>query len=546
MEQSSQPSSSTKPDYRYSTLENSQIRILTLLAGGFDDPLTGELTHRQFVPSRSEVPKYEAISYAWGDQTDMEPGSCPASSEATKSALSFTKRDWLAIQKLFARPWFKRLWVRQEIILAKSSVVIFAGYSSTAWSRFGQAAGCIEVKIALGKTNSPILSRFVSDISNIVALYRTPLFKHPVALLNFTRSCQCKDERDRVYSILGLIRPSYKIYPNYRQNITDVCKEFMLKIYREDGRLDILSFCDVTAEPSWVPNISGPNPAHHFWRNFATGYSQAHLNSIRKDTIEVNGIEAGALSSLVGHIPKGCSENELKRRVKRILVKVLGWDPGSWEEEAAVSLTQTLLGGHWIENTNHRHDPQLRGAVSVLKNWVIEDVGRTYHENAFLDMLVTWAMINSLPGWSVYQATNKDFGICSSLCIPGDQIFVVFGCKDPVMLRKSEGFGYYRIVGPSYIYHLSCGQAVLGKHAVGLSFVNSFDNPDLIFEAENGLRDNLHVQCVDHPYKIEDDHPLWHRRKSATSSASSSIRADSSCLEVLRKRGIHIEQTLLK
>jgi hypothetical protein len=59
--------------YQYSSLEQSQLRIPTLLPGNFEDPLTGLLTHQQFLPANSEVPKYEALSYVWGDQTDTEP-----------------------------------------------------------------------------------------------------------------------------------------------------------------------------------------------------------------------------------------------------------------------------------------------------------------------------------------------------------------------------------------------------------------------------------------------------------------------------------------
>ncbi|KID93568.1 Ankyrin and HET domain protein, partial [Metarhizium majus ARSEF 297] len=663
-------------DYQYLPLEKSQLRVLTLLAGEFDDHLTGVLTHEQFLPANSAVPKYEAISYFWGDQRDMatiaisqgrhqrrkliRPGLATAlrhlrrqdqprnlwcdsicinqddlveraaqvllmgevyreadrvivwlgpeeddSSTALEildhigsnvrfdparyelspltgtnrenrklgdpnSALSYKKREWLAIKKLFARPWFTRLWVRQEIVLAKPSAIVVAGYAATTWSRFGQAVACIEVKIALGNTNSPFLTRFVNDVSNIVALFRTTLFRHPVALLNFTRSCQCRDDRDRVYSLLGLIDSSYKICPDYSRNVKDVCREFMFSIYREDARLDVLAFCDTTASPSWVPNIPGQNPAHHFWRNFATGYSEARLDMMQGDMMGVRAVKCGLVSNLIGHIPRGCAEDELKERVKTMLKQQLGTDTRKWKDDATVKLTQALLGGHWFENTSHQHDPQLMGVVSVLKNWVVEDLGGANGKDAFLDMLVIsvlknwvaedlggtngkdavldmlviWALLNALPGWAVYRAKNSLFGICSSMCLPGDQIYAVLGCKDPIILRKRRDFTYYRIVGPTYVHDFSCGQAILGQPALSSSFVDSFDNPYLSFEREDGLgnKGDPHLQHIDFPYKVEDDHPLWHRNKGSVGRN----QVDSSHLEALYKRGVRVEEILLK
>ncbi|PQE30867.1 heterokaryon incompatibility het-6 protein [Rutstroemia sp. NJR-2017a WRK4] len=462
--------------YLYSSISESQLRILTLLPGKFEESLKGSFTVQQFLPTNRQIPKYDALSYVWGDQAELEPIAilhdsqwkekpieaslaialrhlrlwnepreiwCDSlcinqddlieraaqvlrmgeiyqeadrvivwlgpeeddSSVAIKildyigsnvrfdaakyelsplpgaeqefedptSSLSYTEREWLTIKKLFARSWFKRLWVRQEIVLANTSATVVAGHSTTTWSRFGQAAGCIEVKIALGALSAYFPSRFVGDVSNVVALFRTTLFRHPIALLNFTRSCQCTDERDHVYSLLGLIGSGYKIQPHYTQSAKHICMEFMLRIYIEDARLDILAFCDITGSPSWVPNLPGLNPANHFWRNFATGYSEAHLSVLHDDMIRVTARSCGSVLELIGHIPQSCPEDGMKQRVKDMLIQELGKDTGLWDSEKKVKLTQALLGGHWHENTTHSHDPALAGAIFVLEGWVSED-----------------------------------------------------------------------------------------------------------------------------------------------------------------------------
>lgn len=634
--------------YQYSPLQKTEIRILTLLPGKFEDPLTGFLIHRQFLPASGNVPIYEALSYTWGDQTDMESMAIcegddqrekligpslatalrhlrqegyprdiwcdglsinqddsveravqvrrmgdiyheadrvivwlgpeeddssvaleildrigsnvrfdPANYEVSPlpgadqrfgdpaSALPYEEKDWSTIQKLFARTWFKRLWVRQEIALAKPSAIVVAGHSATTWSRFGQAVGCVEVKIAMGAVKAPFSGRFVSDVANVVSMYRTTLFKHPVALLSFTRSCQCTDSRDRVYSLLGLVEPDYKIQPDYFRSVRDTCKEFMLSIYEEDSRLDILAFCDITASPSWVLNLPGANPANHFWRNFATGYSRAHLRMMQEKKIEVIAIRCGIVSNMIGDIPQGCSDDELKRRVKNIMIRLLGKDTGKWEEETKVKFTQALVGGHWFENTHHRHDPPLTEAVSVLEGWVNEDFSNS-DVSPFSDMLVTWSVLYALSGWSVYQTTTGLFGICSNMCLPGDEIYAVLGCKDPITLRKSEDNGCRRIIGPTYISDFSCGQAILEHHALGsgfIEFIDPFDDPSSSPERRDGLEQegDPNFQAVDSSYQIEDDHPLWHRKKDTIDSA----QTDSSRLEALVTRSVRLEKVVL-
>ncbi|TVY81545.1 Heterokaryon incompatibility protein 6 OR allele [Lachnellula suecica] len=618
--------------YLYSSISESQLRLLTLLPGKFEDALKGSFTARQFLTTGRQIQKYEALSYVWGDRVESEPiailqdsqwkdksigaslsialrhlrlpnqprviwcdSLCINQSDLVERAAQVLRMGdiyreadrvvvWLgpeaddssvAIETLdhigsnvhfdpakyelsplpgagkeFEDPtsslsYTEKEW--QEIVLANSSAIVVAGHSSTTWSRFGQAAGCIEVKIALGALSAPFSTRFVGDVSNAVALFRTTLFRHPIALLNFTRSCQCADERDRVYSILGLVVSGYKIQPDYTQTAKDICREFMLGIYREDSRLDILAFCDVTGSPSWVPNLPGLNPANHFWRNFATGYSEAHLNVLHENIVKVTAKKCEKVLKLIGHIPRSCAEDEMRQRVKHILIHELGEDTGTWDSVKKVKLTQALLGGHWHENTTHSHNPPLADAVSVLEGWVLENDSKHDQPHFFLEMLVVWAILNAISGWSVYQTENGLFGICSNMCLPGDHVYAILGCKDPIVLRGSEDSEHLQVVGPTYIHELSCGQAILaGDHAFDgdSTFFDSFDNPELIFERKGGLgtRGDPHLQHIDFPYKIEDDHPLWHRGKGLSMGSQTA----SWHLEALLQRGIPLQEITIK
>ncbi|KAF5561724.1 heterokaryon incompatibility het-6 [Fusarium napiforme] len=59
--------------FAYQPLRPQELRILELSPGSPEDPLSGTLVHRRLSPEDSEVPEFEALSYCWGDQSQLEP-----------------------------------------------------------------------------------------------------------------------------------------------------------------------------------------------------------------------------------------------------------------------------------------------------------------------------------------------------------------------------------------------------------------------------------------------------------------------------------------
>ncbi|RGP60427.1 hypothetical protein FLONG3_10893 [Fusarium longipes] len=58
--------------FQYLAILSSDLRLLELNPGSFDDPLTGTILHRTFLPDENEIPEFEAISYCWGDQSQPD------------------------------------------------------------------------------------------------------------------------------------------------------------------------------------------------------------------------------------------------------------------------------------------------------------------------------------------------------------------------------------------------------------------------------------------------------------------------------------------
>ncbi|KAF6826990.1 heterokaryon incompatibility protein [Colletotrichum plurivorum] len=116
-----------------------------------------------------------------------------------------------AIRLLLQRPYFRRLWVVQEVVLSKQ-VSIHCGPSSALWPR---AALTDRVKFAAwtrhreprgGPDDNPDLTR---DL---------------ISLLLDTRECLCQDPRDKVFALLGLIQgwKGAPIVANYEISVAAV------------------------------------------------------------------------------------------------------------------------------------------------------------------------------------------------------------------------------------------------------------------------------------------------------------------------------------
>lgn len=60
------------PSFPHTALKAGEVRLLSLHPGSGSDILSGSLIVTQLDPEHNEIPHYEALSYAWGDQTDPD------------------------------------------------------------------------------------------------------------------------------------------------------------------------------------------------------------------------------------------------------------------------------------------------------------------------------------------------------------------------------------------------------------------------------------------------------------------------------------------
>lgn len=90
--------------------------------------------------------------------------------------LPWTMDQWASIERLFARPWFRRLWVVQEIAVANEEAVFLCGDESLSWHVLRRAILALDTRAGVPATLSYALKTKSSwDIVWMARLLRTSL-----------------------------------------------------------------------------------------------------------------------------------------------------------------------------------------------------------------------------------------------------------------------------------------------------------------------------------------------------------------------------------
>lgn len=131
-------------------------------------------------------------------------------------------RTWRAIGRLFCRPWFHRMWVIQELLLAKKGGVVCGPRNAKLWA-FSDLARAIRIGRPWPALWSPDEPEEAAKIQEAIAtfVYIMDLRKHgPIVdglpsskfaeLLNVARVRDVSLPVDRVWSLLGVAQPSLR------------------------------------------------------------------------------------------------------------------------------------------------------------------------------------------------------------------------------------------------------------------------------------------------------------------------------------------------
>ncbi|KAF5013205.1 hypothetical protein FDECE_784 [Fusarium decemcellulare] len=196
---------------------------------------------------------------------DLVSSTFPSNEELQR--LRLPTRDspsWTAFNHLLKLPYFTRVWIIQEIVVAEDFQILW-GKSVIPGRQFrlvhdwGFRSGFFRQDTGLSSP-SPSL-----DLSNSMVLVNHS--QDWMQLMVSTRGYESTDKRDRIFALIGLVEDTRRgIVADYNKSDKEVYAELALHLISRTNKLDVLSYAGLhdasTVEcPFWVP----------IWTNSETG-----------------------------------------------------------------------------------------------------------------------------------------------------------------------------------------------------------------------------------------------------------------------------------
>lgn len=410
----------------------------------------------------------------------LTEGADPGISDP-ETRLPLSVDEWQAVADLLARPWFGRLWIRQEITLANDGAVVVIGHEQVTWSQL-LAAVCLIVRKSMTAENQfDDEDVFWQHVLNVTSLRKMKRRRQLYHAIGYTQGCLCSDDRDRVYALLSLVQPGLAsmIKPDYRLTAKDVYRDLVLKATEWTGVMGLMDCCDAATEPTWVPDLEKPPAADIFDTSDACADSQSVVTELDGGRLQIYAVRCDELAVKVA-VCEDATDDGLRCLVDRVLLHFLGPEPDRWDRGNLDRLVQCLLAGKTHELTESENYPNLAATAAVFKEWA----GKRELSATYLGQSMVLAGLRAfLPGRAVFQAQSGCPVLTSRHAKPGDAVFVTLGVQNPMVLRPVGD--EFRVVAPSYHPNLSQREAICGELPDGWRAVSRLGEERLRYQKGN-------------------------------------------------------------
>ncbi|KAF4466089.1 heterokaryon incompatibility [Fusarium albosuccineum] len=402
-----------------------------------------------------------------------------------------------ALCRWFQRPYFKRIWILQELVLAKR-VNLVCGMASIDGDSATQALEAFEklqdfdVKRLLSSIYSEPSWLFYGELPTAMFRMRTSFandkkFHLAQRLVIFrNRGLQASDKRDYIYGYLSIgpdaeqldIQPDYsQPWPSVFQDATEkILKQGWLEFRGDSSMPNVLSIILASCRtqphielPGWVPDWSSTEPVNsqHLVRESclqlyrAAGISCDSQASSPSETdgktLRVYGVLHGSIES-IGPLEEECEERATE---------------GPWYNKwlaSAMELAEEVYQGYedYIEavartlvcDTSHTHGT-IRvhpDQYSILKDVFTGIMKDPEHPPTHVDWpSCSSEMIYRSNEARAFNTSSKALGLGPLTIQLGDEVWIIIGVCVPMVLRKN-GKGEHTIVGPAYVHGIMDGE----------------------------------------------------------------------------------------
>lgn len=402
--------------------------------------------------------------------------------------------------RLLSNPWFRRMWIAQEIGFA-SDAIVHCGEASLRWEDFSFVCSYVCNHWAFLNIYGLRGVVFVETLNRM--RFRESDYKNLFLIVWDCNHRECLDDRDKVYALLGhksfeatLMNADSELYlpVDYTISTSEVYTSFATRAMgvSNNDSLYLLSlvvhdentFYDLDNIPSWVPQWNSalfPIDAGDFPQFHTNGESLATC-SAQGSTLSVRGFKFDSVAWVSDGfddrpvLPKpGSRAFENKnltplRQVWAYLHKRYQNDSINFLEAMCATMTAGELEPSIDTDTRNRTDPGATGAryptladaIAYLDAIGFDipagvkervEQGDPYYFHKGLFYCTTRCFFVTSRGW---------MGIGPRVTSVGDDVCVFFGATTPLVAWElpSASESIYRLCGNSYIHGIMHGEAM--------------------------------------------------------------------------------------
>lgn len=397
---------------------------------------------------------------------------------------------WKCLSHLAQRPWFRRIWIIQEVALARNAIVK-CGVFEIGFPTFVQTYAVIRGSAfqtrlnGYGDHNDGVNQ--MTQIEKIRAALDTAGAWKLNRIMPNTRSSLATDPRDKIFGVLGLAADHHaREFPvDYEIDTVTLYKLFTAFCIEQTGSYDILSTFPVAPElnrlvglPTWVPDYSGIEECHPITTRFPSAYN-AGKNTMMQATFSSN----GDVLTITGTVLDS---------IKEVSPPIANATPADHGERMKVLLGVLERCEKMVANCP---DPYFNGATRIEAYWrtllldLLADGSRpdpTYEETylkyrhtvpllaedfhafARLDKETIGGFMRfnqdfGHKGLGVYRVLATTQSGFMALVPPatqiGDIVFVPLGGKVALTVRSTSRDAVFTHVGESYVHGFNNGEA---------------------------------------------------------------------------------------
>ena len=432
-----------------------------------------------------------------------------------KGSICADPLSWDMVRRLMSSPWFTRVWVLQEIGLARSAMILY-GKSSMDWSQLIELMLFVTSRVDVAAHTGTILSGKIWDVyEDIWCTFKNetswrnelPLTKSLnqaqssqcfTEILNAARYYQATNPRDHIYAFFGhpsAGEGSQLPSVDYSMSVDGVYLEMANYILVNDPQSwTVLSCVDHKPDspslfgqrPSWVPRWE------EGWHVYTLGYpsmwyraggcqAEPFQASLSRSGTSLN--VRGVFFDTIVWTSESFKDEELKIEPQRKCVPLQRvWREleqhhissiyGQCSEDREYAYSLMLIAGRAADDGPAEDSPSLQKSVYQTykalfrTNWKSGEVSRAQKADETNEVRIyTVNQRRALHNRRIFLTSKGSYGVGHNLLEVGDECLVIRGANVPFVFRKAQspqrndqGSRQYRLIGEAYIQGIMRGE----------------------------------------------------------------------------------------